>query len=74
MRNLDYVENRWGIYAKNYKEHTFVHMGYFPWMPIIEGEHDNHWVISITRPFFGPKDFHHKLACMPFNKDIEVHY
>ena len=68
MRNLDYVENRWGLFAKNYKEHTFVHMGYYPWIPFVEGEHDDHATIFIVRPFFTQK--YHTKAIF----DIEFHY
>ena len=55
VEDVDYVENRWGLSSeqlKNYKEHTMVHMGKWPWFPLKEGEHDNCNTIYIEKPFF----------------------
>jgi hypothetical protein len=70
MQNLDYKENRWGIYAKNYKEHSFVIMDKYPWIPFVEGEFDHYMLHFVVRPFFDPETKHRPIFYDPVEEPL----
>jgi quinol-cytochrome oxidoreductase complex cytochrome b subunit len=70
MQNLDYRENRWGIYAKNYKEHSFVIMDKYPWIPFVEGEFDHYMLHFVVKPFFDPETKHRPIFYDPVEEPL----